>query len=128
MARVVNDVVETIDVSDVEKKYSRLGQKSYHPHLILKLLFYGYSTGLRSGRKIAMACQQDTAFMYLACMYKPDFRTINDFRKDNLDFVHQCFSHVVQVCKQLGMAKAGTLILYVTHLRSIANAKRRKTN
>ena len=74
-----------------------------------------------------MACQQDTAFMYLACMYKPDFRTINDFRKDNLDFVHQCFSHVVQVCKQLGMAKAGTLILDGTKLRANANANRSKT-
>ena len=79
LARVVNDIVDTIDVSAIENKYSMLGQKSYHPHLVLKLLFYGYCTGVRSGRKIAAACQQDTAFMFLACMYKPDFRTINDF-------------------------------------------------
>lgn len=127
LARVVNDVVETIDVSAIEKKYSLLGQKSYHPHLILKLLFYGYCTGIRSGRKIAMACQQDTAFMYLACMYKPDFRTINDFRKDNLTFIHHCFSHVVQICKQIGMAKAGTLILDGTKLRANANGGQSKT-
>lgn len=126
LARVVNDVVETIDVSAIEKKYSRLGQKSYPPHLILKLLFYGYCTGIRSGRKIAMACQQDTAFMYLACMYKPDFRTINDFRKDNLAFIHYCFSHIVQICKELGMAKAGTLILDGTKLKANANATQSK--
>lgn len=41
LARVVNDIVDTIDVSAIEKKYSMLGQKSYHPHLMLKLLFYG---------------------------------------------------------------------------------------
>jgi transposase len=127
LARVVNDVVETIDVSAIEKKYSLLGQKSYHPHLLLKLLFYGYCTGVRSGRKIAMACQQDTAFMYLACMYRPDFRTINDFRKDNLSFVHHCFSHIVQICKQLGMAKAGSLILDGTKLRANANGNHSKT-
>ncbi|RZK25316.1 MAG: IS1182 family transposase [Flavobacterium sp.] len=127
LARVVNDVVETIDVSSIENKYSLLGQKSYHPHLLLKLLFYGYSTGVRSGRKIAMACQQDTAFMYLAWMYRPDFRTINDFRKDNLDFIHQCFSHIVQVCKQLGMARAGTLILDGTKLRANASGSHSKT-
>ena len=121
LARVVNDIVDTIDVSAIEKKYSMLGQKSYHPHLMLKLLFYGYCTGVRSGRKIAAACQQDTAYMFLACMYKPDFRTINDFRKDNISFVHQCFSHIVQLCKQLGMAKAGTLILDGTKLRANAN-------
>lgn len=126
LARVVNDVVETIDVNMIEKKYSLLGQKSYHPHLLLKLLFYGYSTGVRSGRKIAMACQQDTAFMYLACMYRPDFRTINDFRKDNLSFVHDCFSHIVQICKQLGMAKAGSLILDGTKLRANASGGKSK--
>ncbi|MBC7937091.1 MAG: IS1182 family transposase [Rhizobacter sp.] len=126
LARVVNDIVETIDVSAIEKKYSLLGQKSYHPHLLLKLLFYGYSTGVRSGRKIAMACQQDTAYMYLACMYRPDFRTINDFRKDNLSFVHDCFSHIVQICKQLGMAKAGSLILDGTKLRANASGSQSK--
>lgn len=127
LARVVSDVVETIDVSEIEKRYSLLGQKSYHPHLLLKVLFYGYCTGVRSGRKIAMACHQDTAFMYLACMYKPDFRTINDFRKDNIAFIHHCFGHIVQVCKQLGMAKAGTLILDGTKLRANASGNRRKT-
>src|SRR4030095_12556319 len=83
LARVINEIVETIDVTEIEAKYSHLGQKSYHPHLLLKLLFYGYSIGIRSGRKIAAACESDTAFMYLSSMYKPDFRTINDFRKDN---------------------------------------------
>ena len=103
LARVINEVVETIDVTEIEAKYSYLGQKSYHPHLLLKLLFYGYSIGIRSGRKIAAACESDTAFMYLSSMYKPDFRTINDFRKDNTDFIQKAFVHVVQLCKGLGM-------------------------
>ena len=99
LARVIKEVVETIDVTDIESRYSYLGQKSYHPHLLLKLLFYGYSIGIRSGRKIASACESDTAFMYLANMYRPDFRTINDFRKDNIDFVQTAFIHIVQLCK-----------------------------
>ena len=41
LARVINDVVETIGVKEIEARYSYLGQKSYHPHLLLKLLFYG---------------------------------------------------------------------------------------
>lgn len=91
LARVIKEVVETIDVSSIASRYSHLGQKSYHPHLLLKLLFYGYSIGIRSGRKIASACESDTAFMYLANMYRPDFRTINDFRKDNIEFVQTAF-------------------------------------
>lgn len=126
LARVINDVVETIDVKAIETKYSILGQKSYHPHLLLKLLFYGYSTGVRSGRKIASACEQDTAFMYLAAMYKPDFRTINDFRKNNIEFIQQSFVHIVQLCKGLGMCKAGMIILDGTKLKANASAENTK--
>jgi transposase len=126
LARIINDVVETIDIKDVEAKYSHLGQKSYHPHLLLKILFYGYSIGIRSGRKIAAACESDTAFMYLASMYKPDFRTINDFRKDNTEFIQTAFVHIVQICKGLGLAKAGTLIIDSTKLKAHACADRSK--
>ena len=126
LARIINDVVETIDVKEIEARYSYLGQKSYHPHLLLKLLFYGYSVGLRSGRKIAAACDSDTAFMYLAAMYKPDFRTINDFRKDNIAFIQTAFVHIVQLCKGLGMCKAGTLIIDSTKLKANASADRSK--
>jgi len=126
LARVINEVVETIDVTEIEAKYSYLGQKSYHPHLLLKLLFYGYSIGIRSGRKIAAACESDTAFMYLSSMYKPDFRTINDFRKDNTDFIQKAFVHVVQLCKGLGMCTAGMLILDSTKLKANASADRSK--
>ena len=97
LARVINEVVDVIDFSEVEKKYSTLGQKSYSPKVLLKLLFYGYSTGTISGRKIAAACGQDTAYMFLACMYRPDFRTINDFRKDNLLFIQDCFLQIVRL-------------------------------
>ena len=126
LARVINEVVDTIDVSTISSKYSYLGQKSYHPHLLLKLLFYGYSSGIRSGRKIAAACESDTAFMYLAAMYKPDFRTINDFRKDNIDFIQTAFVHIVQLCKGLGMCKAGMLIIDSTKLKANANGDNSK--
>jgi len=126
LARVISEVVETIDVTAIAARYSVLGQKSYSPHLLLKLLFYGYSIGIRSGRKIAAACEQDTAFMYLASMYKPDFRTINDFRKNNLVFIQQAFVHIVRLCKSMGMGKAGTLILDGTKLKANANADHSK--
>jgi hypothetical protein len=51
---------------------------------MIKLLFYVYAIGERSERKIASKCETDTAYMYLSQMYQTDFRTINDFRKNNL--------------------------------------------
>lgn len=121
LARVIEEVVEQLDTSNLEEKYSNLGQKSYSPKLLLKLLYYGYCTGVRSGRKIAMRCETDTAFMYLASMYRPDFRTINDFRKDNLESFEHFFKEVLLMCKSLGMVKAGMVSIDSTKLAANAS-------
>lgn len=127
LSKVVYAVVDRLDTISIEKKYSYLGQKSYSPKLLLRLLFYGYATGLRSGRRIASACESDTAFMYLSSMHRPDFRTINDFRKDNIKFIQEAFVQIVLICKELGMAKAGSIIIDSTKLKANANIKHSKT-
>ena len=43
LARVIDEVVDNLNTSTIENRYSYLGQKSYHPKLLLKLLFYGYA-------------------------------------------------------------------------------------
>src|ERR1700722_18406805 len=72
LARVISEIVETMDTQSIEQQYSFKGQKSYHPKILLKLLIFGYSTGVVSGRKIATKCESDTAFMFLSSMYRPD--------------------------------------------------------
>jgi transposase len=125
LARVVDEVVEVMDTKDIEDKYSDLGQNTYHPKIMLKLLFYGYATGNRSGRKIARLCETDTAYMYLVQMYRPDFRTINDFRKNNLDLIKGYFVEIIRMCKELGMVKIGQVSIDGTKIK--ANAANRRT-
>lgn len=40
LARIISEVVNTLDISKIEAKYSHLGQKSYSPRLLLKLLLW----------------------------------------------------------------------------------------
>jgi hypothetical protein len=56
-------------------------------------------------------------------MYRPDFRTINDFRKDNIKIFEGYFVEVVKLCRELGMASMGTLALDGTKIRANASAK-----
>lgn len=126
LARVVDEIVEGLDTKEIEDKYNELGQKSYHPKIIIKLLFYGYATGTRSGRKIAVKCESDTAYMYLSQMYRPDFRTINDFRKDNLEIVNKYFVDIVRMCQKLGMVKVGAIFIDGSKLRANAASRRTK--
>lgn len=125
LSRVVNKVVEQLDATNIEDKYSDLGQNTYHPRILIKLLFYGYAIGERSGRMIARRTETDTAYIYLAQMYKPDFRTINDFRKNNLDELSQYFIDIIRLCKELGMVKIGQINIDGTKIQ--ANAANRLT-
>lgn len=127
LARVITEIADQINAASIELKYSALGQKSYHPRTLLKLWIYGYATGTLSGRKIAMLCETDTAYMFLASMYKPDFRTINDFRKDNSDFFEDCFKQVLQICLELGMGKVGLIAIDSTKIRANASVKKSLT-
>ena len=127
LSKLVSEVVDSLDTKAIESKYSELGQKSYHPKLLLKLLFYGYAIGIRSGRKIATACESDLAFMYLSSMYRPDFRTINDFRKTNVDIVEKLFVEVLKICSSLQMINIGTIVIDSTKLRANASSRRTKT-
>jgi transposase len=103
IARVLNDIIDVVNISDIESTYSEEGCPAYHPRLLLKILLYGYLINIRSSRKIELMTQTDTAFMYLAAMQKPDFHTICRFRSTHLDSIKEIFSQVVTFCKEMGL-------------------------
>ena len=65
LCRIVKEVVFSLDTELIEAQYSFSGQKSYHPKLMLSLLFYGYATGIRSSRKLEERCIGDHIYIYL---------------------------------------------------------------
>ena len=50
--------------------------------MMVKVLLYGYCTGVASSRLIAQRLHEDIAFGVLAANNTLDLRTISDFRKD----------------------------------------------
>jgi len=127
LSRMISNIVEQLDTKDIEDKYSSLGQNTYHPKILIKLLFYGYAVGERSGRKIASKCETDTAYIYLSQMYKPDFRTINDFRKNNILELSQYFVDILRMCKALGLISVGQMNIDGTKIKANAANRRTKT-
>ena len=84
----------------------------------------GYCVGVASSRRIAQRLHEDIAFRVLAANNTPDFRTISDFRKDNLDALSGLFLQVLALCRQAGLVKLGHVALDGTKVR--ANASRHK--
>lgn len=126
IARIVEEIVNNIDTSRIEEKYSDLGQKSYEPKTLIKILFYGYAKGVFSSRKLMMSCRESLPFMYLARLYKPDFRTISDFRKDNIKELEKYFVEVLKYCNEIGMLKVGAISIDGSKFRANALSKRSK--
>ena len=80
------DIFQQLDTSELESNYSELGQRAYHPKLIVSILIYAYSRGVFSAREIERRCHEDLSFMYIAKMNCPNFRVLSDFRKDHVEF------------------------------------------
>jgi transposase len=54
LARFVSDVVDSLDLTAIEDTYDdERGYPPYHPRMMVKVLPYGYCTGVYSSRKIA---------------------------------------------------------------------------
>jgi transposase len=123
-AVVINDVVETLDLSCLYQKVSPEGNPAYHPKMMLKILIYGYANGIFSSRRLQKALGESIAFIYLAAWQKPDFRTISDFRKNNLAELQDLFGQVVDMCTRLGMVSLGHIAIDGSKFKANASDKR----
>ena len=47
-AVIINDVVETLDLSLLYQRLSEPGNPAYHPEMMLKILVYAYANGIFS--------------------------------------------------------------------------------
>ena len=124
-ARIINDVVETIDLWPLLAKYEGGGAPAYHPAMMLKVIIYAYSQEIYSSRSIAQELKTDTAFMFLSGLQSPDFRTICLFRAEHADVLPNLFVEVVRLCASLGMVGLGHIAFDGTKLK--ANASVRQT-
>lgn len=101
--RVVQKVIEHIDIQPILRKYKGGGTSSYHPKMLLKILVYGYLNNIYSSRRLESALKENIHFMWLSGMSRPDHNTINRFRSDRLkDVLKEVFSQVVLMLHESG--------------------------
>ena len=79
-ARVVNAVIDRLDISAIESRYKGGGTSIYNPRMLLKVITYAYLDNVYSGRRMEALLSENVAYMWLSGMNRPDFRTINMFR------------------------------------------------
>ncbi|MFV1963274.1 MAG: IS1182 family transposase [Acidimicrobiia bacterium] len=121
-ARFIAETVDLLDLSAVYDSYvSTSGGPPYDPTMMLKLLFYAYSTGVTSSREMERRCHGDVAFRWLTANNAPDYRSIARFRRRHLVALDDLFAQVFVLCSQAGLVKLGRVALDGTKLRASAS-------
>ena len=102
--RVVNSVIDKLDINVLIDQYKPGGTSSYHPRMLLKVLLYAYMNNIYSSRKIEEAVQQNIYFMWISGMSRPDHNTINRFRGQRLQkSLQPIFTQVVLLLCEEGV-------------------------
>lgn len=95
LARFIAKVITQLDLSDIYGAYGARGGSPIAPEVLLGLLFYGYSTGVFSSRKIEQASYESIPFRFLSGHLHPDHATIASFRKRFLVQIKALFVQVL---------------------------------
>ena len=126
LAYFINDTVDSLDLRAFHARYAKCGPRNqpFHPSMMVKVLVYGYATGVFSSRKLAKKLHEDVAFRVLGAGNFPAHRTLSDFRAFHLKELSELFVQVVRLAREMGLVKLGTIAVDGTKIK--ANASRHK--
>jgi transposase len=126
LAYFIGDAVDALNLKAFYARYEGGGARNqpFHPAMMVKVLVYGYATGVFNSRKIERRLHEDLAFRMLGAGNFPKHRTIRDFRAQHLQELSDLFVQVVKLAQEMGLVKLGTVAIDGTKIK--ANASRHK--
>ena len=129
-ARFVAEFVDALDRSDwcelgVELDGGALGAPSYHPRGLLSVWLYGFMTGVRSCRKLEMACRDQLPYLWLTGRQYPDHNTLWRFYKSHRESMRRLFERTVRMAVRMNMVDLALQAVDGTKVG--ANASRERT-
>lgn len=111
--RAYDAFVDALDIEllGIECDPHKVGCPQYDPRIMLKILVYGYSYGIRSSRKLERALHHNVSFIWLAGALKPDHKTIAEFRRRNEKALKEVLKQCARLCVELGLIAGNTLFV-----------------
>ncbi len=123
--RAYDVFVDSLDFNElgIELEPHKVGCPQYDPKIMLKLLLYGYSYGVRSSRKLEREAHYNLSFIWLTGGLKPDHKTIAEFRKNNKVSLRKVLKQCARLCVKLDLIEGNTLFVDGTKIRANASIK-----
>ena len=119
--RLVNAVVDSLDMGRIYSLYYDRGASPYHPRMMLKVIIYGYMNNIYSCRRIENALKRDVHFIWLAGYDQPDHKTINNFRNRVKEEIDNVFTQLVLILAERGFISLEVEYIDGTKIESKAN-------
>ena len=129
IVHVVVDAVGLMDLSDFEAtcKVGRAGQPPFAPAMLLALLIYAYSHGVRSSRSIERLCRRDAGYRFIVGDDVPDHSVIARFRQRHAERMKGVFLQVLELCREAGLIRLGLVALDGTKVKANASLDANRT-
>jgi len=129
IVHVVVDAVGLMDLSDFEAtcKVGRAGQPPFAPAMLLALLIYAYSHGVRSSRSIERLCRRDAGYRFIVGDDVPDHSVIARFRQRHAERMKGVFVQVLELCREAGLIRLGLVALDGTKVKANASLDANRT-
>jgi transposase len=127
LAVFVHELVERLDLRHFDQESSEQGRPGYPPQLLLKVWLYAYALGLTSARRLEQRIREDLGFRFLAAQLKPDFWTLNQFRRRHPKALNDVFTQVLEVARRMGLGRLGQVAIDSTRVQACASPDRAHT-
>ncbi len=123
--RAYDAFVDALDFDElgIDLDARKVGNSQYHPPLMLKLLLFGYSYGIKSSRKLERETYNNIAFIWLMKNLKPDHKTIAEFRRNNKKALKKALKLCARLCLKLDLIEGNILFVDGTKIRANAGKK-----
>jgi transposase len=125
--RFIDAFVDRLDLKKLGFQHSEPneeGRPPYDPRDMLKLYVYGYLNQIRSSRKLERECHRNVEVLWLMKKLAPDFKTIADFRKENVDCIKPVFKEFIYLCRSLDLFGAELVAIDGSKFKAVNSTKR----
>lgn len=126
MVRVIDAFVARLDLDALgflRARPAATGRPPYHPGDLLGLYVYGYLNRLRSSRRLEREACRNLELVWLLRRLTPDFKTIADFRRDNLAALTAACRAFVLFCRETGIVQGQLVAIDGSHVAATASRR-----
>src|SRR5207249_1354015 len=125
--RFIDAFVSSLDLAELgfrRAQPAETGRPAYAPGDLLRLYLYGYLNRVRSSRMLERETKVNLEVMWLLGKLNPDFKTIADFRRDNLQAIKQVCREFTLLCRKLKLFGGELVAIDGSKFKAVNNRRR----